>query len=444
MSKKPFKGNYLTLENVRVYYDEENDSFHLTSKDKDIPKGASFNITLNQGKEPEMILAKILQDKNMMPKGYIPRVPPVPTIAHYDNTQRYMPWNEIPLGLGRGNKEFIWNVKRTSNLLMVGNNGSGKSVLQSTIIEHCLEHPDTWKLMLANPMKHEFLNYHNNPNVMSHAGTQEEAVASLQALHDIMMDRYAFMEKNDIINFRDLKNQKESPFAIMMIIDEADYFFGMSGNKTVNGKREDALSEKSMRLAESIVRLGRSAGIYLVVSSAHFSPIIFSGEFKMNFNLQVAVGRMSKDESYKFLLNDKATKIRPVPGRGYVTPNIPEEIEGECQFYRRTLNAPTIERRPDSHGEQAIYETLVKLIEAQQELDYRKQVMKMESVVNYADMSSPFKSMDIRINDFSDIMGTTEVSQQGDQYASIRKKMIEIVGNIARQGKAVGISLLVS
>lgn len=64
MAKKPAKGNYLTLEDVRITYDKKTDSVHLTSKDKDLPEGG-FHLTLNKGREAEQALRSLLIDAGM-------------------------------------------------------------------------------------------------------------------------------------------------------------------------------------------------------------------------------------------------------------------------------------------------------------------------------------------------------------------------------------------
>jgi DNA segregation ATPase FtsK/SpoIIIE-like protein len=140
MVKKPFRGKYLELK-VRVSYDEKTDSVHITSKDKDLPTERGFHLTLNGGKDAEYILRTLLEKEGLIPED---RFKVIPTHLCFDDAINTDKWDKFPLGLHANGEEAVWDSSRSSNLLLAGSAGTGKSVIQRNIIFHCLRHPEKW------------------------------------------------------------------------------------------------------------------------------------------------------------------------------------------------------------------------------------------------------------------------------------------------------------
>ena len=142
MAKKPFKGDYLTFQ-VRASYDENTDSIHLTSKDKDLLKESGFDLVLNGGwdaEEAEMTLRRLLEKRGLLTER---RFKSIPSRISYDNSNQGA-WDKFPLGVYSNGEEAVWDSSHSPSLLMLGAIGSGKSVLQRNILSHCIRHSDKW------------------------------------------------------------------------------------------------------------------------------------------------------------------------------------------------------------------------------------------------------------------------------------------------------------
>lgn len=322
MSKKSFNGKYLTLENVRVYYDEKNDSISLTSKDKDIPQGKSFNLTLNNGKEAETILRDMLEEKKMLPESYLSSLP---DYVGYEDREGPSGWDVIPLGIGRGGREISWNTTKAPHLLLNGSTGSGKSIIERLIIDHCLGHADKWRILAVDLKGVEFKAYLSKHAMMGVATNVEDACESIELMHQTMHSRYGIMKEKGINRYQDLDGAQ----SMIMVIDEI-HALAKSGIQTPESERLDKLVAIAYRQLDDLSRLGRSAGLHLVIATQRHDTNVINGEFKMNLSARIAASRMTEEGSKNLLGCDKASRLPSIRGRGYFRQFDKGE---ECQFY---------------------------------------------------------------------------------------------------------------
>lgn len=138
-----------------------------------------------------------------------------------------------------------------NHVLIAGKTGSGKSVLLNNIICHiasfCYPYgngEESAGLVLIDPKRVEFSEYAGLPHVLSHATSEEEAVRCLSAVVGVMENRYMEMEKQGIKTYADDR--------IYVIIDE---FADFSGNTEIRD------------LVDRISRLGRAAGMHLIIAT---------------------------------------------------------------------------------------------------------------------------------------------------------------------------------
>lgn len=309
MFKKP-KKNYLEL-NMRVSYDEKTDSINITSKDKSIPANSGgFRLTLNSGRGAELTLREMLEDAGVISEEHI-----IPTMLPYGNIAA-SPWDEFPLGKAGGSMIATWNPTSSPHLLLSGPAGSGKSVLQRNLIFHCLQHPSRWRVLAIDPYKLELLPYAKySPTVVGIATELEDALEICRYAHSEMMDRYKEMEKLGINNYQDLPN---TPHAFMFLVNEASVVLAMSGVKTDEGRAEDQMRGEISMLLTKIARLGRPAGIHLVLSSQRPDTATFSRELRRNMTTRIVMGRVDAIHSRIALDNEEATRIQKIRGRGYI------------------------------------------------------------------------------------------------------------------------------
>lgn len=303
MVKKPFRGNHIILENVRVSYDEKKDAVILTSKDKAIPADKSFSITLNNGREAEYILRDLLSKAGKMPKD---KTNSLPTVASYENSEYHDDWEKFPLGVKPDGTELIWEATRTGNLILAGPTGSGKSNMERNLIFHCLNNPDYWQVTGIDLRRVNLSAYAKYPDVVKRIATnREEADDAIAALYVEMLERYDAMEHEEVTSYLDLSKSRQ---AHMVLIDDV---------YMLNASSDSIESIERYRKIEEILRLGRSAGIHVVVSVS--SPIgIINPEILLHIPTRILTTWMNSAQSELLLGNKKGTRIdRTIKGRGH-------------------------------------------------------------------------------------------------------------------------------
>lgn len=175
---------------------------------------------------------------------------------------------KIPIGLGNNNEvvEFEIGIASESNMLVTGKQGSGKSnFLDVIIITSCLKYsPDELELYLIDLKDDgEFDCYSRLPHVKKVAITSESreyAVFVLKQLKDELGRRAelcytAITNEVNMKNYR-LKTKQNMP-RILVIVDEYQNLFD----------NNDSLSLEANHYIEDLVKIGRSFGINLILTT---------------------------------------------------------------------------------------------------------------------------------------------------------------------------------
>jgi len=154
-------------------------------------------------------------------------------------------------------------------------------------------------------------------NVVLGVATElEDALTVLRFAQQTMMKRYAEMEQLGYNNFLDLPEKGQ---ALLVMVDEAGELLGSSGVKTEEGKQEDALKGEAAMIIGSIARLGRAAGVHLVIATQRPDATLISGETKANLGVRINCGRTDPNASSMILGNGEGTRVKANPrGRLYL------------------------------------------------------------------------------------------------------------------------------
>jgi hypothetical protein len=255
----------------------------------------------------------------------------LPKFVEYRGSTMYE-WHTFPIGVGLGpsGQEIItYNVASDGkadgsfypHLLIAGSTGSGKSVIQRNILFHCIQHNDMWRFLGIDLKKVELSKYAKySETVLGIATNIEEGTEVMRYAHDIMNKRYEKMTKASVDNFLDMIDEETGrpPYALLIMIDEAFMFLATSGNKTAQGKYEDELHNESAFLLGNIARLGRAAGIHLVLATQRPDATVIKGELKNNLDVRIAAGRLDNTPSLMVLDSSVATTLPSIKGRGII------------------------------------------------------------------------------------------------------------------------------
>lgn len=155
---------------------------------------------------------------------------------------------------------------------------SHNSVLQRAIIFACILRPEKWYFAGIDLKKVELSPYMIYKNVvLGVATTLENALEVLRFAQQTMMKRYESLEQLGLKNFLEMPGQNR---ALMVMIDEYGEAASPTGSKTDEGKEQDAMKGEIQMIVGSIARLGRAAGVHLVVATQRPDAKMLPGEVK--------------------------------------------------------------------------------------------------------------------------------------------------------------------
>lgn len=334
MVKKPFRGQHLSLEDTRISYDVKTDSISLTSKDPDLPKGKGFKVTMNRGRDAEYILRELLEKEGVIPKD---RFRTITSHASYLNSISHDRWDVIPLGVHANNEEARWSVTDAAHALVLGRTGSGKTNLVRNLMYHCLQNSKDWKVFAIDLKSDENKDFvRKNPQVIKMTNSPVEAIEYIREVHSAMHTRYEEISSVNAMNYRTIPS---APPATMFILDGLETLmypgrdiFSPSPKEKGEIQAEAELRQELIVKLTEISRLGRTAGIHLVILTQHASPEHLHSELRSNLTLRIATSRLSVQQSRILFYDDSASHLyEDVIGRGYIR-NINSRHEGGADF----------------------------------------------------------------------------------------------------------------
>lgn len=94
---------------------------------------------------------------------------------------------------------------------------------------------------------------------------------------------------------------------------------GVPTHNTDEGKAEDELKGEASMIIGSIARLGRAAGVHLVIATQRPDATLIPGETKANLGVRINCGRTDSNASSMILGNAEGTRVKANPkGRLYL------------------------------------------------------------------------------------------------------------------------------
>lgn len=194
---------------------------------------------------------------------------------------------------------------------------SHNSVVQRNIILGCILRPDSWRFIGIDLKKVELSSFRAYSNVVLGIATElEDALTVLRFAQQTMMKRYAEMEQLGVNNFLDLPEKGQ---ALLVMVDEAGELLSPSGVKTEEGKAQDEMKGEAAMIIGSIARLGRAAGVHLVIATQRPDAKIIAGETKANLGVRINCGRTDSNASSMILGTSEGLRVKANPrGRLYL------------------------------------------------------------------------------------------------------------------------------
>lgn len=150
------------------------------------------------------------------------------------------------------------------------------SVTQRSLLLHALQSPD-WRVVLVDPKRVELSAYRSHPHVIEVATELEDATALIEKVEQEMQSRYIRMQQEGVNHFRLLA---KPPHALLLMVDELFALLSPENVKSDEGKERDELHARCTVLIGSIARLGRAAGVHMMLATQRPDAKVLPGEVK--------------------------------------------------------------------------------------------------------------------------------------------------------------------
>ncbi|MCZ0872759.1 FtsK/SpoIIIE domain-containing protein [Peribacillus sp. AS_2] len=267
-----------------VHIDEENKAVRFTFT---LPDGANPDLVLKQewvfkqcfgnnieidGKVKKFILRCYSKDMKT-------------NIAYdFEKIQPYFKDKIIPImcGVDRSGKMNVNDMLEEHLMLLTGTTGSGKSSLIRGILTSLILHktPDEVQFLLGDLKYSEFGIYKRLPHVMGVYMDAKSLLPPLQIIEKEMVRRGKLLDAMDVKSIYELEDK---PPTIVVCIDEVILL-------------KD--KPKIMKIIESISCIGRSNGVYLMLSMQPGDAKSLGGQLKNNLTFRIS-GKQSDETNAK-------------------------------------------------------------------------------------------------------------------------------------------------
>lgn len=131
-------------------------------------------------------------------------------------------------------------------------------------------------------------------------------------------DTYEWFTLDDIVP----TTTTEKLYCIAVDSEDKQFLVGNTGIPTHNteeGKAEDLLKGEAAMIIGSIARLGRAAGVHLVIATQRPDATLIAGEVKANLGVRINCGRSDSNASNMILGSGEGARVRANPrGRLYL------------------------------------------------------------------------------------------------------------------------------
>ena len=195
-------------------------------------------------------------------------------------------------------------------------------VLRGVVLEAAAREIKVWA---CDPKRVELIGLRGFPNVQVVATTVEEQIVTLLRAWDLMEERYAAITEGASENDFDL---------LVLVVDEfAEFSRRVSQWWSRIKVRGMPTTCPVMEKFDSLVRLGRTAGVRVVIGIQRPDVRFFgeSGESRDNFDSRLSLGRLSADGSRMMWGSSIGTSLPGVRGRAIACTS--EDNAREIQAY---------------------------------------------------------------------------------------------------------------
>lgn len=224
---------------------------------------------------------------------------------------------EIPIPLGvdhLGNKAAL-DLVTCPHILLAGETGSGKSVLESSIIS-CLsiqKDPKELELYLVDTKQLDLPLFRGLPQVQDVITTPSEFQKTMEKLWAVHNARKILFGNQNVRNIREFHGQwgedgkSKVPYIVLLIDELADLIMQdkEERNKLDKEDQKPKVEEWLQRFAQGT----RATGIHIIAGTQRTSVKIISGDIKVNFPCRISLRLPTEFDSRTILGTDGAEQL---------------------------------------------------------------------------------------------------------------------------------------
>ncbi len=254
---------------------------------------------------------------------------------------------------------IVKTLKALPHLLISGTTGQGKSNIFKLIllcILKCTKHIQVYILDLKKGVEASDFNGLKNVKI---AKDENEAVSILSQVREEMMRRFTFMESRGVKSIDSVRDKKD---IIVIAVDEASELYAKG---KMNKDRAHQIA-KARELTEEISKLGRAAGVHLILATQKVTTETIDTKIQENLGGRICFRANTLQGSTTVLGNKMAYELPDIKGRA-IWANGTEFTEVQTPFLDDETLISEIDELKKEH-EHEKYLTFQPMIEISQKL----------------------------------------------------------------------------
>ena len=261
------------------------------------------------GFKAEIDEIKVSDDRNYI-EIYLSKKP-LPRIVKYEKYKDYIkePYTFM-VGEAKDGKVITESIRNCPHVLMGGATGMGKSTSFKLILYSLLRSsPESQISFTLIDLKRgvEVAEFDGFSNVTI-AKNESAAVIELKKVSEEMHRRYRYLEKEKRTKIDPLKDKKP---LIILAVDEASVIFG---SKNSSSKLKN-LSDEARELCQEIAKLGRAAGIHMILATQRATKTSIDTTTLDNLEARICFRTRSVAGSTAILGDKTGNTLPDIPGR---------------------------------------------------------------------------------------------------------------------------------
>lgn len=311
MAQQSKSKKYVTLDDVRVSYDPQQDLIQLTSGDEELKDRGGLKIDVNNTSYAYKSLRRVLKDHGVI------RGEPWAQLSTEDwlKLEDSISEDEILIGANLNGEPISWDITHAPNLWIYSTIGSGDTIVTGSILSQLLK--KSWEFVILELDSYERQSFFGRGVL---ADNEFAASGAIKKFHSVMQDRYSSLESQEVNSH---KESSEPMAPLVLYVEDLTPIYEWARSKDSDVRQ---IARGFLEGLVKIARLGRAVNIHLVLQTKVRG---LTGESELNaalmeeiFDIQAAgfnyvmMGKFSQEVIPKMLHRQKPLKTPGFLGRG--------------------------------------------------------------------------------------------------------------------------------